>query len=186
MTDVDVPFDTSGLNEATTGVHSFGGGSKLTGKVIPRRASASTGIFLWFRSGASPSGSLPAGEANHLSRLDCLLPFQSGDDCSQTVISARAERLVSRQDARPAIKMGAADGATKSRRCTPRRTGSIADYLPNVSAESGGASCQIMKSSPAFRFFATRFFGCRRSVPPAARTEFTPIRVMKQYQRLVS
>jgi hypothetical protein len=27
MTDVDVPFDTSGLNEPTTGVHSFGGGS---------------------------------------------------------------------------------------------------------------------------------------------------------------
>jgi len=27
MTDVDVPFDTSGLNEPTTGVHSFRGGS---------------------------------------------------------------------------------------------------------------------------------------------------------------
>lgn len=112
-----------------------------------------------------------------MSRLDCLLPFQSGDDCSETVIIARAERLVSRQDVRPAIKMGAADVATKSCCCTPRRIGSIADYLPNVSAESGGASCQ-MKSSPAFRFFATCFFGCRRSVPPAARTETAPIRVM--------
>jgi hypothetical protein len=27
MTDVDVPFDTSGLIEPATGVHSFGGGS---------------------------------------------------------------------------------------------------------------------------------------------------------------
>ncbi|WP_211434125.1 hypothetical protein, partial [Bradyrhizobium diazoefficiens] len=26
LIDVDVPFDTSGLNEPTTGVHSFGGG----------------------------------------------------------------------------------------------------------------------------------------------------------------
>src|SRR6185437_873907 len=30
MTDVDVPFDTSGLNEPTTGVHSFRGGSFIT------------------------------------------------------------------------------------------------------------------------------------------------------------
>ncbi|RXG86136.1 hypothetical protein EAS62_37970 [Bradyrhizobium zhanjiangense] len=33
MTDVDVPFDTSGLNEPTTGVHSFGGGSVSASEV---------------------------------------------------------------------------------------------------------------------------------------------------------
>lgn len=53
MTDVDVPVDTSGLNEPTTGVHSFGGGSIVQRHLCsPAKFQASDrrphGIQRWF------------------------------------------------------------------------------------------------------------------------------------------
>lgn len=44
MTDVDVPSDISGVNEPTTGVHSFGGGSKAY-VVFPRTPLQMTARF---------------------------------------------------------------------------------------------------------------------------------------------